>query len=160
MIRPVSIVRYERLYAASFVLGLVASGITWAQRTALFAANPMLAQMPWLLPAMQAFGIAIAVLLWYFTARAPSIVAKWVVVVFAAFSALGILLSLGALALGNASLGVAVIASIAVNALYIAAAVQLFDPEARLWFGEQPDLDDDDDDDMAHDMRGSLSDDR
>lgn len=157
MIRPVSIVRYERLYVAAFLLGLVASAMTWAQRTAIFAANPVLSQMPWLLSAMQAFGIAVAVLLWYFTARAPSIVAKWVVAAFAALGGIGIIVSLGALALGNAALGVT-ITSLVVNAIYIAAAVQLFDPEAKLWFGETPDLEDDDD--MAHDMRGSSSDDR
>ena len=134
MIRPASIVRYERLYVASFVLGLVASAMTWAQRTAMFAANPVLAQTPWMLPAMQAFGIAIAVLVWYFTVRAPSIVAKWVVVVFAAFSVIGIVLSLGALATGSAILGTATVLALIANALYVAATVHLFLPASKAWF--------------------------
>ena len=37
--------RYERLYLASFVLGLIVSAMSWPQRTALVAANPVLAQV-------------------------------------------------------------------------------------------------------------------
>jgi hypothetical protein len=150
MIKPPSIVRYERLYLASFVLGMVASATSWQQRTAMLGANPTLANATWVLPTMQATGIAIALLLWYFTVRAPSVVAKWVVVVFAAFGVLSILLSLGTLALGRAASGTTLALSIVTNALYVAAAVQLFAPDAQLWFGELPDIDDDDVDDHLH----------
>jgi hypothetical protein len=77
-------------------------------------------------------------------------VAKWVVVVFAAFGVLSILLSLGTLALGRAASGTTLALSIVTNALYVAAAVQLFAPDAQLWFGELPDIDDDDVDDHLH----------
>lgn len=153
MIRPPSIVRYERLYFCSFVLGLVASATSWSQRTAILGANPMLAAATWVLPMTQAISIAVALLLWYFTVRAPSVVAKWVVVVFAAFGALSILLSLGTLLMGRAANGTTMMLSIVSNALYVAAAVQLFAADARLWFGELPDIDDDDVDDHLHEDR-------
>ena len=146
MIRPPSIVRYERLYLASFVLGLVVSATSWSQRAAILGANPLLAAATWVLPVTQAISIAVALLLWYFTARAPSVVAKWVVVVFAAFGVLSILLSLGTLAMGRAANATTVALSVVTNALYVAAAVQLFAADAQLWFGEMPDIDDDADD--------------
>lgn len=156
MIRPPSIVRYERLYLASFVLGLVASATSWSQRSAILGANPVLATATWVLPMTQAISIAVALLLWYFTARAPSIVAKWVVVVFAAFGVLSILLSLGTLAMGRAANATAVVLSIVTNILYVAAAVQLFADDAQLWFGELPDIDDDGNDDWDDHLNGDM----
>ncbi|MEG3169436.1 hypothetical protein U1737_14680 [Sphingomonas sp. LB3N6] len=144
MNRPPSIVWYERLYLASFVFGLVASAISWTQRATILAANPMLAEAHWILPVTQALTIAIALLIWYFTARRPSVIAKWMVVVFAAFGVLSILLSLGTLAMGRAVSGTTLALSVLANALYIAAAVLLFKPDAQLWFGEMPESDDDD----------------
>jgi len=146
MTRPPSIRRYERLYLASFVLGLVASAVSWSQRSAVLHANPILAKAEWILPTTQAMSIAIALLLWYFTARRPSIVAKWVVVVFAVIGALSILLSLGTLAMARAVNGTTLSLSVLANALYIAAAVMLFKFDAQLWFGETPEMDDEGDD--------------
>jgi hypothetical protein len=146
MTRPPSIRWYERLYLASFVLGLVASAVSWSQRSAVLHANPILAKAEWILPTTQAMSIAIALLLWYFTARRPSIVAKWVVVVFAVIGALSILLSLGTLAMARAVNGTTLSLSVLANLLYIAAAVMLFKFDAQLWFGETPEMDDEGDD--------------
>ncbi|MGA1800515.1 hypothetical protein VH567_17230 [Sphingomonas sp. 4RDLI-65] len=137
------------MYLASFALGLIVSAMSWTQRTAILGANPLLANAVWLLPTVQAFGIAINLLLWYFTARAPSLPAKWVVVVFAAFGALSVLLSLGTLALGRAASTATLLLSVGASVLYIVGALQLFKPDAKLWFGELPD-DDDSDEDMPH----------
>ena len=146
MNRPPSIVWYERLYLASFVLGLVASATSWAQRSAILRANPILAKADWILPATQALSIAIALLLWYFTARRFNIVAKWVVIVFAVIGALSILLSLGTVAMGRAGDGTTLSLSVLANALYIGAAVMLFKFDAQLWFGETPEMDEEGDD--------------
>lgn len=140
MQRPPSIVRYERLYLASFVLGLVASAINWQGREAQLASNPALANLQWLAPVSLVIGIVIAVTLWYFTARRPSAAAKWVVVVFAALSVLGIVGNIFTLLKGGPV--IAVIVGLVVSALYIAAAVLLFKPDAKLWFGERIDGDD------------------
>ncbi|WP_137787921.1 hypothetical protein [Sphingomonas sp. 3P27F8] len=134
MRRPPSILRYEQLYLASFVLGLAASAVNWKGRTAQLSASPALANLQWLAPASLAVGIVISLTLWYFTARSPSLAAKWVVVVFAALSVLGIAGNVFTLLKGGPLF--AVLLGIVVSALYIAAAALLFRPDARLWFGE------------------------
>ncbi len=138
MVRPQSIVRYERLYLSSFVLGLIASTLSWSTRADALAMNPMLAGKTWVLWATLILGIVISLLLWHFTARAPSIVAKWIVTVFAAFAAIGIIFSLFQLGTGRIQMGVPVLLMLAVDALYIAAATMLFRPDAAQWFGEVP----------------------
>ena len=152
MVRPISIVRYERLYLASFVLGLIVSAMSWSQRTALVAANPVLVQVGWILPAFQVAGIAITLLLWYFTARSPSVAAKWVVVVLAVLSIVGVGLSLASVARGKTTIGTISIVSFAADALYVAAALLLFKADSKRWFGELPDADGPDTfEEMSHD---------
>lgn len=152
MNRPISIVRYERLYLASFVLGLIVSTMSWSQRTAMVAANPVLSQVSWILPAFQVVGIAATLLLWYFTARLPSVAAKWVVVVLAVLSIIGVGLSLTTVASGRTMIGTTSIVSFAADALYVAAALHLFKADAKSWFGELPDADAPDTfEDMLHD---------
>ena len=152
MIRPISIVRYERLYLASFVLGLIVSAMSWSQRTALVGANPVLSQVSWILPTFQVIGIAVTLLLWYFTARSPSVAAKWIVVVLAGLSIIGVGLSLASVARGQTTIGTTSMVSFAADALYVAAALHLFKADAKLWFGELPDADEPSTfEDMSHD---------
>ncbi|WP_298670635.1 hypothetical protein [uncultured Sphingomonas sp.] len=140
MQRPPSIVRYEQLYIASFILGLIVSALTWQVQRAALSANPLAAGAQWLVPAAMVTGIVIAVTLWYFTARRPSTAAKWVVVVLAAFSVLRIAGNLVMLMKGAFALPV--LLAIVAPALYVAAAVLLFRPDARRWFGEKIDGED------------------
>ena len=144
MTRPPSIVQFERLYWASFVIGLANNAATWGSRKQILAANPMLANAGWFLPTVTVVSIAVAVTLWYFIVRSPSVVAKWFQVAFAAFGVLGILSSLFILANGTAPAMLPVVLGIVANLLYLGAAVMLFRADAKEWFGE--DLDDDDDD--------------
>lgn len=141
MIRPISIVRYERLYLASFVLGLIVSAMSWTQRTAMVAANPVLANIGWILPAFQIVGVVITLLLWHFTARSPSVVAKWIVVALAVLSVVGVGMSLVSVANGRTMIGTTSIVSFAADALYVAAAFFLFKADAKLWFAELPNAD-------------------
>lgn len=143
MLKPPSIARFEQFYWASVILGLINTAMNWSASQAALAANPMLAQATWFLPAMQAIGIAIAVLLWFFIVRRPSVVAKWVQVVFAAFGAFGVLSALFLVAAGRAPIGLQVVVGLVANILYIAAAVMLFKPDAKVWFGQGLDEDDD-----------------
>ena len=138
MVRPQSIVRYERLYLSSFALGLIGSALTWSTRADALALNPTLAGKTWLLWATLVVGIAISLSLWRFTARMPNIVAKWIVTVFAAFAAIGVLFSFFQLATARTELGIPVIVMLLINLLYIAAATLLFRPDATRWFGEIP----------------------
>lgn len=136
MTRPLSIARYEALYLAALALGLVNTALGWSQSVERFAANPAVsAPMMWMLPATAITGFVLRVALWYFTARRPSRVAKWIVVALAAVSIVVVLMGLVALVSG-ASASIAAIAGLASGVLYVAAAVYLFQPDARAWFGE------------------------
>jgi hypothetical protein len=143
MLKPPSIARFEQFYWASVILGLLNTAMNWSASQAALAANPMLAQATWFLPAVQVIGLAIAVLLWFFIVRRPSVVAKWVQVVFAAFGAFGVLSALFLVAAGRAPIGLQVVVGLIANILYIAAAVMLFKPDAKVWFGQGLDEDDD-----------------
>lgn len=141
MIKPPAIVRFEQLYWGSFILGLVATAVTWSSRTAIMNANPAVANMPWIMPTATVVGIVITLTLWYFIARSPSVVAKWVIVVFAALGAFGMATSLFLLARGAVTEVMPGVLSLVVNGLYIAAAVMLFNPAAKAWLGEDRDED-------------------
>ncbi|WP_267395280.1 MULTISPECIES: hypothetical protein [unclassified Sphingomonas] len=144
MIRPSSIIRFEQLYWASFVIGLINTATSWTSRAQVLAANPVLANATWFLPAVTVVSIAVAVTLWYFIARTPSVVAKWVQVVFAGVGAISTLLAVVTVIGGRAPALLPVVLGIVANLLYIAAAVMLFRPDAKEWFGEdrEDDLDD------------------
>jgi len=148
--KPPSIVRFEQFYWASVILGLINTGLNWRTSQAALSANPVLAGMTWLLPAMQVVGLAVTVLLWFFIVRRPSVVAKWVQVVFAGFGALAIASAVVLIAMGRSSLNAQIVVGLVANILYVAAAVMLFKPDARLWFGEG--LDEDDDLDARDDL--------
>ena len=141
MIRPQSIVRYERIYLSSFVLGLVASALNWSNRATVLAANPVLAGRIWVLWATLVAGIAVSLTLWYFTARRPSVVAKWIVAIFAIWGAVIALSSIYAiyrLATMQMGVGPAAIVVLIANILYIVAPILLFRPDAAQWFGHIP----------------------
>ncbi len=142
MSKPPSIARFEQFYWASIILGLINTALNWQTSQAVLAASPMLANAGWLLPTMQVIGLVIGILLWFFIVRRPSVVAKWVQVVFAAFGVFGVLSALFLVGTGRSPASVQVILGLLANILYIAAAVMLFRPDAKVWLGEG--LDDDD----------------
>jgi hypothetical protein len=141
--KPPSIARFEQFYWASVFLGLINTGLNWRTSQAALTANPTLASMPWLLPAMQVIGLVIAVLLWFFIVRRPSVVAKWVQVVFAGFGVLAIVSAVVLIALGRSALNAQLVLGLVANILYVVAAVMLFKPDAKTWFGEELDEDED-----------------
>ena len=141
MVRPQSIIWYEHVYLSSFVLGLAASALNWSNRAAALAANPVLAGRTWVLWTTLIVGIGVSLTLWHFTARRPSVLAKWVVTVFAIWGAVIALSSIFAiyrLATMQMGVGPAVIVVLIANILYIAAATLLFRPDAAQWFGHIP----------------------
>ena len=90
----------------------------------------------WLLPASVIVGLILRVVLWHFTARRPSLVAKWVVIAMAAVSGIILLFGIVALISGATPSLAAALAGIASGALYVAAAAYLLRPDAHAWFGE------------------------
>lgn len=144
MTKPPSIARFEQFYWASVILGLLNTALNWNTSRALLAANPILANATWFLPLTQIIGLSIAVLLWFFIVRRPSVVAKWVQVVFAAFGAFGLLSALFLVATARTPIGTQVVIGLIANILYIAAAAMLFKPDAKAWFGEGLHGEDDD----------------
>ena len=147
MQRPASIVIFERLYLASLALSLIGWAVDWPQMQARLAANPQTAPFGWMLFVMLGLNVATTLLLWFFTARRASVVAKWIVVVFAGLSALRFLFNLPAM-LGGAIGATSLIVSVLTMVLVIAAAAMLFRLDAREWFGDGPS-----DDDLAEEVQ-------
>lgn len=135
MPRPPSIVRFERLYFASFGVGLIGWAVTWNTLSARLATDPRTAPYGWLLPAAVVLGAAISLALWYLAARRASLAAKWIVVVLTAIAMLRFVINVPAMLRGLMTPGELTL-SIAALALSVAAAARLFRVDARAWFGE------------------------
>lgn len=135
MPRPRSIIRFEKLYLASFVLSLVGWATTWSILSARLSADPRTAGYGWLLPAAVVLGSAITLVLWYLAARRASVVAKWFVVVLTAVAVLRFVFNGPAIMRGLMTPGELAL-SIGTLALSVAAAACLFAEDARAWFGE------------------------
>lgn len=135
MQRPASIVRFEQFYLASLAASLISWFVEWPLMEARLAANPQTAAFGWMLSVMLVLNVAVSLLLWFFTARRASVVAKWIVVVFAGLSVLRLLLNLPA-ALQGALSATSLILALVTTGLSVAAAALLFRTDARAWFGE------------------------
>ncbi len=133
MVRPKSIRWFERCYLASVLVGAVNTAMTWAE-TANSAeaaqARAMLGQ--WFLPLSTVFLYTLWLLLWYFTARAGSAIAKWTLVVFYLFAVIGFVFSL---VYGAPPEGVPLALTVASLALTTVSVWYLFRPDATAWFG-------------------------
>ncbi|KQM32192.1 hypothetical protein [Sphingomonas sp. Leaf10] len=133
--RPVSIVRFDRLYLASIVVGLIGNIIEWPVTIARLTENPDTAALgsgaAVAAGGMIATGVLIALLLWFFAAKRASNVARWIVTVFTVFA-------VGSLFIGLAGNAVIVdaggILRILAVALQAAATFFLFGPDAAACF--------------------------
>ncbi|KQN80597.1 hypothetical protein [Sphingomonas sp. Leaf62] len=133
--RPSSIVRFDRLYLASIVVGLVGNVIEWPVTMARLTENPQTAALgsgaAVAAGGMIATGVLIALLLWFFAAKRASNVARWIVAAFTAFSVGSLLLGLAG---GAVILDAGGIIRLVAVALQAAATVFLFRPDAAAWF--------------------------
>jgi hypothetical protein len=131
--RPASIVHFERLYWASILLGLVITYLSWNTTVAAVHVQPGVQLGQGFVAVVAAVGLAIQLVLWYFIARQPSIVVKWIFVVLFALGLLGMLLNFTS----GAALGeITTLLSILAYVLRGLAAWMLFRPDAKIWFGE------------------------
>jgi FtsH-binding integral membrane protein len=134
--RPKSIQRFDIFYLGALALGLVSTAIGWnttLERMQADAATAAIATPVMVGSIVIGFGISL--LLWFFTSRMRSTIAKWILVFF---TVIGVL-SLAFTMLNGASPGgITGILGIVSTVLQIAAAVMLFRPDAVAWFkGEQ-----------------------
>lgn len=133
--RPQSIIRFERLYLSAFVIGLLSTFQNWEVRQRMMEQGAGGTNLAWLGPAASAIGVVIALSLWYFVARRASVIAKWIVVVLAAWGAVLLAILAFGLIAGRGAPTLLLVGA-AQNVLYIVAAAMLFGPDARAWFGE------------------------
>jgi len=129
--RPASIVMFERLFLASLVLSLVGVIIGFDGMVDQLASEPGTAELGLgggFLAGAMAVGFAISLLLWFYIAHKASNVAKWILIVLAAFG----LISLPAMLTGPWD--ATVLLGLASYALEIAALIYLFRDDAKAWF--------------------------
>lgn len=139
--RPPSIVRFEQCYLASFAVGLIGWGTTWQSTAARLAADPRTAVFGWILPLALLLSVTISLGLWFLVARRGSVIAKWIVTVLTVLAVLRFLFNLSAAVDGAVSAG-AMALSVVALLLSVAATICLFRANARWWFGEFTDEED------------------
>ncbi|KTT70003.1 hypothetical protein [Sphingomonas endophytica] len=141
--RPPSIVRFERLYLASFLVGLIGWAVSWQGTADRLAVNATTAPFGWLLPAALLVSSAITLGLWYLVARRASLAAKWAVTVLTGLATLRFLVNVTVVLRGSVPV-LALLLSLIILTLGIVATIQLFRPDAQSWFGEAVALDGED----------------
>lgn len=134
MVRPQSIVMFERCYLGYLAAGAINLALHWP----IYAASATVRRAAltigeWYFPAATLVGLAVPLLLWYFAARRASVIAKWVIVVFFALNLLGFSASV---VLRTGPTALAAILSLIASLLYAIAVWMLFRPQSREWFGE------------------------
>lgn len=134
MTRPLSIVNFERCYLGALIVGAVNAALNWQRYLEMPAVQQAQASIGgWYLPATTGLGFLIPLLLWYFAARRASVVAKWIVVVLFGLGAFGLL---AGFLLGTMAAGLGGVLSVVAFVLNAVAVWLLFQPDARVWFGE------------------------
>jgi hypothetical protein len=134
MARPKSIRLFELFYLGSVLVGAVDTAMTWAE-TSVSAEAIQVKQMlgPWFMPLSTVFLYTLWLLLWYFTARARSNIARWVVVACYALTLIGFVFTL---AVGSAPAPLSLALSSVSLAFTTVAVFFLFQRDAAEWFGK------------------------
>lgn len=135
--RPPSIIKFERLFLAAVMLGVIGLVVGYEAMTAQLAREPALRQLgvggSEVLIGISAAWLAIYLLLWFLIARKASNVAKWILIIL---SALGAILYLPAL---TGRWDLALLLNVAYYALELTAMACLFRADATAWLKGKPD---------------------
>ncbi len=126
--RPQSIRMFDYLFLGSLALSVLNFLLSVGDAEAQFAADPAAAQFgPGLLIGAFAVSMAISLLLWFLISRKASNIAKWILIVFTVIGLLMLPASIGALP------PVALVLTLAITALQLAALFYLFKPDAKAY---------------------------
>lgn len=138
-LRPASIARFERLYLGSVVVGIVGSVLDWDRMLERIRSTPDSAQLGSAVAGVAVgtvvIGVLISLLLWYLVARRGSVIAKWVLTAFLAFSAFSVLIGL---LNGVIGFDVGGLVRLTGFALQLLAVTTLFRADAAPWFDRGP----------------------
>lgn len=131
MIRPNSIIQFERFYLAAIGVDAVNTVLSWSDREERALLQPqMFGDLT--LPVVTAIGFGIALLLWFFVARQGSAIAKWILTIFVTVA---LAWTLYAIPTGRYSLGLSGLLGLFSTVLQAYSAWLLFRPDAGPWFG-------------------------
>ena len=136
MVRPASIVWFDRCLFGSIALWLVGTALNWNAILVGMAANPATEQFgPSFVPTVAVLSVLVIlgvwILLWYFAARRVSVLAKWIITIFFVL----ILLGLGFAAVAQRFPdGLSGVVRIVTFVLFGVGVWQLFRPDAEAWF--------------------------
>ncbi|MBI1404028.1 MAG: hypothetical protein GC147_12550 [Porphyrobacter sp.] len=123
---------FERLYCASLALSAINTALGYDATMAQLKADPAIAAMGManagFFLGTLALVYAVALLLWFLTARRASNIARWILTLLTALGALSVALSSGKVASAQS------LATLLGTALQIGAIVCLFRRDARAWF--------------------------
>lgn len=135
--RPKSIILFERLYLASLVIMTINFFWSFDGMVAQIQRDPAMGSLGWgegAMIAIFAVSLTISLLLWFFAAHRKSVIAKWILVIFAMIGLVSLFGTFGSVS------AVQLIAPVLVTALQTAATILLFRADAKAWFAEN-DLD-------------------
>lgn len=133
MVRPKSIRYFELCYLGCVLVGGINTAMTWASAMASDDGQQARAVVgPWFLPIAFVFAYTLALLLWYFTARVPSRVAKWIVILWFGLS----VLTVGFNLIKGPTFETSTILSVVTLLLNAAAVWFLLRPDSNSWFAK------------------------
>jgi hypothetical protein len=140
MHKPTSIIKFERCYLGSLIVALANLLLSWTDLQRMPAVRQAAAAIgEWYTPTATAISYAIPLILWYFIARRASVVAKWIVTVFFAFSVISLLATVAVGSFVSTFSAILIVSAVVLNGI---AVVMLFKPDAKEWLGEGRDPDD------------------
>lgn len=126
--RPNSIRMFDYLFLGSLALSVLNFLLSMGDAEAQLAADPATAQFgSEALIGVFAFSMLISLLLWFFISRKASKIAKWILIVFTVIGLLMLPASIGTLP------PVALVLTLAIAALQLAALFYLFKPDAKAY---------------------------
>ncbi len=129
--RPESIKKFDILYLASILVGMIGTVMNFGSIEAQAAGTMMTPTVLWVITGIT---YALTFLLWYLISRRASNIAKWILVVLTLIG----LISLPSIFVGPFSLNKFI--GLASTILNVAGVIFLFKPDARAWFaGDQLD---------------------
>ena len=132
--RPKSIINFERLYLGALAIGLVNILLSWQQGMGLLNNNPDTRSLGQGVVYVSIFiGFLVPLLLWYFTARRASVVAKWIVVILFVLGVVSLVINFQRTAVLTDPAGILGLIGFVMQA---GAVWMLFRPDAKAWFSD------------------------